>query len=127
MAQVAQASVPIPEGLDLEVWIVPSQQERVMEEEADDTARKMKRSKKGKGKEINGTRMKSGKRKQKEDDPRDTYAVPELDIETVEERAERETVPFLSFVWLSSYFADIDPTAESRAPGKDARRSLLHF
>jgi AP-3 complex subunit delta len=104
VAQVAQANVPIPEGLDLDVWIVPSQQDRIMEEEADNTVRKVKRSKKGKGKEINGTRTKSGKQKQKEDDSRDTHTVPELETETAEERAERETVLFLSFVWLSFIF-----------------------
>jgi AP-3 complex subunit delta-1 len=93
VALIAQASVPIPEGLDLDAWIVPSQQERVIEEEAEDV-RKAKKSKKGKGKEINGTKVKSGKRKQKDGDPRDAYTVPEPEIETIEERAERERVLF---------------------------------
>ena len=92
MALTAQASVPIPEGLDLDAWIVPSQQETVVEEDADDVVRKVKKSKKGKGKETNGTKVKSGKRRQRDDDPGDAYSPPELQVETEEERAERERV-----------------------------------
>jgi AP-3 complex subunit delta-1 len=93
VALVAQASVPIPDGLDLDAWIVPSQQERVVEEDEEDVVRKVKKSKKGKGKEMNGVKSKSGKRRQKDDEPRDDYTPPpEPEIETAEERAERERV-----------------------------------
>lgn len=92
MALVAQASVPIPDGLDLDAWIVPSQRERVVEEDEEDVVRKVKKSKKGKGKETNGVKSKSGKRRQKDDEPRDDYTPPEPVIETAEERAERERV-----------------------------------
>jgi AP-3 complex subunit delta-1 len=92
VALVAQASVPIPDGLDLDAWIVPSQRERVVEEDEEDVVRKVKKSKKGKGKETNGVKSKSGKRRQKDDEPRDDYTPPEPVIETAEERAERERV-----------------------------------
>jgi len=91
VALVAQASVPIPDGLDLDAWIIPSQQERVVEEDEEDVVRKVKKSKKGKGKETNGVKSKNGKRKQKDDEPRDDYT-PGPEIETTEERAERERV-----------------------------------
>lgn len=67
---------------------MPSQQERVSEEE--DGVRKVKKNKKGKGKETNG--LKSGKRKQKKDDLQNTYTLPEPEIETSEEKADRERV-----------------------------------
>jgi AP-3 complex subunit delta-1 len=72
VASTAQASVPIPEGLDLDAWIVPSQQDHVVDEDedADDVVRKSKKSKKGKGKETNGTRVKSGKRRKRDEEPK---------------------------------------------------------
>ncbi|KZP28905.1 Adaptor protein complex AP-3 delta subunit [Athelia psychrophila] len=89
VARAAQASVPVPEGLDLDAWIVPSQQRR--QEEQEDAAAKAKKSKKGKGKETNGTKSaKSGKRRQREEDLVDSYPPPEPEVETAEERAERE-------------------------------------
>jgi len=91
VALAAQASVPIPDGLDLDAWVVPSQQERVAEKDEEDAVRKAKKSKKGKSKETNGVKVKSGKRRQKDHDPRDTYT-PEPEIETAEEIAERERV-----------------------------------
>jgi AP-3 complex subunit delta len=130
VAPTAQASVPIPDGLHLDAWIVPSQQERVMEEDDDDVVRKVKKGRKGKGKETNGTRVKSGKRRQRDDDPRDTYTPPEPEVETEEERAERERVClprqqklfFFGFVDI----ADTGSSAESRAFGTDAGRPVLH-
>ena len=92
MALTAQASVPVPNGLDLDAWIVPSQREYVTEEDADDAVRKVKKGKKGKGKETNGMKVKAGKRRQREDDPRDAYSPPEPEAETEAERAERERV-----------------------------------
>lgn len=88
VALTAQASVPIPEGLDLDSWIVPSQQERAIQEDAYDVVRKVKRGKKGKGKETNGTIVKNKKRRQRDDDPKNVYTPLEPDLET--ERAERE-------------------------------------
>lgn len=95
VALTAQASVPIPDGLDLEAWIVPSQQERAVDEDADDGPRKVKKTKKGKGKETNGLKSKSGKRRQREDGPMESFTPPEPEVETEEERAERERVSTL--------------------------------
>ena len=92
VALTAQASVPIPEGLDLDAWIVPSQQERVEEEEDDEAARKVKKGKKGKGKETNGVKAKNGKRRYKDDEILGTPTPPELEVETPEEKEERERV-----------------------------------
>lgn len=91
MALSAQVSVPVPEGLDLDVWIVPSQQERIVDEEGDEGVRKVKKGKKGKGKEVNGVKVKNGKRRQKDDEVMET-PTPEPEVETPEEREERERV-----------------------------------
>jgi len=52
--------------------------------------RKVKKSRKGKAKETDGTKVRSGKRKQKDDDPRNACTALEPETETVEEREERE-------------------------------------
>jgi AP-3 complex subunit delta-1 len=91
VASIAQASVPVPEGLDLDAWIVPSMQDRVTEEgdDGDVTERKVKRNKKGKDKEsANRMKVKSGKKKQKEGHYQEELAPQEE--ETAEEKAERE-------------------------------------
>jgi AP-3 complex subunit delta-1 len=93
VASIAQASVPVPDGLDLDAWIVPSMQDRVAEEgdDGDVTERKIKRNKKGKEKEsASRTKVKSGKKKQKEEGYREELAPQEE--ETAEEKAERERV-----------------------------------
>jgi AP-3 complex subunit delta-1 len=93
VASIAQASVPVPEGLDLDAWIVPSMQDRVTEEgdDGDVTERKVKRNKKGKDKEsANRMKVKSGKKKQKEGHYQEELAPQEE--ETAEEKAERERV-----------------------------------
>ncbi|KAJ7292982.1 adaptin N terminal region-domain-containing protein [Mycena rebaudengoi] len=64
VALAAQTSVPIPDGLDLDTWIVPPPKTPV--HEADEAA-KSRKSKKGKGKEVNGVKTKTGKRKHKVD------------------------------------------------------------
>lgn len=119
MAQSAQQSIPIPEGLNLDAWIVPPPQEI-------DEERKIKKSKKGKGKEINGSKPRSGKRKKGdhveeivEEDP-----VASQDLETPEERAQREQVnKWLCFpVFLVSYTL----LAQNRTARTVARRSLLY-
>ncbi|KAJ7170232.1 Ap3d1 protein [Mycena filopes] len=71
VALAAQASVPIPEGLDLDAWIA-------------------RKAKKGKAKEVNGTKVKSGKKKHKEEGNGVALTPPEDDIETPERALERE-------------------------------------
>ncbi|KAI6037466.1 adaptin N terminal region-domain-containing protein [Pisolithus microcarpus] len=76
VASAAQASIPVPVGLDLDTWISPSIQSEVLVEK-----KVKKKSKKGKEKESpNGTRSK-GMKKKKEDEE---VLVP------LEEIAERE-------------------------------------
>jgi AP-3 complex subunit delta-1 len=86
VALAAQASVPIPDGLDLDAWIVP--QELVPEVDPDAKARKVK---KGKGKEANGGKAKNGKKKHKEEGNGVILTPPE-DTETPEQAIEREQV-----------------------------------
>ncbi|KAI6133633.1 adaptin N terminal region-domain-containing protein [Pisolithus thermaeus] len=91
VASAAQASVPVPEGLDLDIWIVPSMQVSVHNEnegsEVVGEKKVKKKSKKGKEKESpNGTRPK-GMKKKKEDEE---ALVPLEETETPEEIAERE-------------------------------------
>lgn len=91
VAHAAQASVPLPEGLDLDTWIVPSQQH--LKELQEETVVKVKKSKKGKGKESGETKSaKSGRRRHQEDDLDDSYPPAEPEVETAEERAQRERV-----------------------------------
>jgi AP-3 complex subunit delta-1 len=86
VALAAQASVPIPDGLDLDAWIVP--QELVPEVDPDAKARKVK---KGKGKEANGGKAKNGKKRHKEEGNGVILTPPE-DTETPEQAIEREQV-----------------------------------
>ncbi|KAG9222260.1 hypothetical protein CCMSSC00406_0006557 [Pleurotus cornucopiae] len=86
----AQASVPVPAGLDLDAWIVPPPvvNETVDQEAGSSDLKKVKKSKKGKGKEItaNGTKSKKkavGREMEGE-------LIPSEPAETAEERAERE-------------------------------------
>ena len=60
----AQASVPIPEGLDLDAWIVQPPQEESHHEE-----RKAKKVKKGKDKELNGKKVKGKRREIEQEEP----------------------------------------------------------
>lgn len=92
VATNAQESVPVPDGLDLDMWIVPPPVEVVPEE----LVEKVKKSKKGKlkAKEEDGEGRKSGKKKRKKAQPdleSDVLAPPEVE-ETPEEIAERERV-----------------------------------
>ncbi|KIK25351.1 hypothetical protein PISMIDRAFT_9708 [Pisolithus microcarpus 441] len=90
VASAAQASVPVPEGLSLDTWIVPSIQVPVHDEHESEVLvekKVKKKSKKGKEKESsNGTRSK-GMKKKKEDEE---VLVPLEESETPEEIAERE-------------------------------------
>ncbi|KAF7302704.1 AP-3 complex subunit delta [Mycena chlorophos] len=61
VALVAQASVPVPDGLDLDVWFVAPPPEPVVAPEP----KMRKSSSKGKGKEVNGGTGKASKSKKK--------------------------------------------------------------
>lgn len=80
VAANAQASVPIPEGLDLEVWIIPPPKvdlRHVVESDEDGTiveTKKVKKMKKGKGKETGGTAKTKTKKKKDGDGGRDALA-----------------------------------------------------
>ncbi|KAH7930472.1 Adaptor protein complex AP-3 delta subunit [Leucogyrophana mollusca] len=93
VASAAQASVPVPEGLDLDAWIVPSMQESIVNAHSEDTddpaERRTRKSKKGKEKEgASRSKAKSGKKK-RDDDPKEVLTPP-VEVETAEEKAERE-------------------------------------
>jgi AP-3 complex subunit delta len=103
----AQASVPIPDGLDLDAWIVPPPpEEREIDttHDLDDTSaeKKIKKSKKGKEKtkERNGTSTKS----KKDRNQGDVLAPAEEPAETPEEVAEREKVVNLILSYLYRRF-----------------------
>ncbi|KAI0828832.1 Ap3d1 protein [Trametes gibbosa] len=94
VAHSAQVSVPIPDGLDLEAWIVPWQAEATPAAELDDgvEGKKVKRSKKDRD---TGKTKRKGKAKAIHDDVNvdedgARSASPSQATETVEERAERE-------------------------------------
>ncbi|KAF7784263.1 hypothetical protein Agabi119p4_428 [Agaricus bisporus var. burnettii] len=93
VASNAQASVPIPEGLDLDAWIVPPPREAVIPE-GELVPEKKKRSKKGKEKEADGKKSRTtSKKKQKEVElPQDVDVLTpvEAEIETREERERRK-------------------------------------
>jgi len=94
VAPAAQASVPVPEGLDLDAWIVSAMQEPLVDDESHQVEKRVKKSKKGKEKEtLNQTKAKGGKKKRKEDSTMEAL-LPQDPEETAEERAERERVSF---------------------------------
>ncbi|KAF8515768.1 Adaptor protein complex AP-3 delta subunit [Hysterangium stoloniferum] len=82
VAREAQGSVPVPEGLDLDSWIIPPPKEE-SKLEAAHTAPTKKKKGKGKEKAENG----EGKAKKQKTKTISPVNVPE---ETVDERAERE-------------------------------------
>lgn len=87
VAREAQASVPIPEGLDLDPWIIAPPREDIVST-VDGTTNGAPKKKKGKGKEKMGKetgKAKSGK----------TKAISLVDVEsgdTADEKAELERV-----------------------------------
>jgi len=96
VAPQAQASVPVPEGLDLQAWIVPPPKEEVeIHEEGDEhSERKVKKSKKGKTKALGGSKARTKKTtttRTDEDGSNGDILVPTVQ-ETEAEKAERERV-----------------------------------
>ena len=96
VALTAQASVPVPEGLELDAWIVPMQEEPVpLPDNAADETLEGKKGKKGKRKDGGKTKRK-GKARAREDDAADedgeAFEPGPSPAETAEERAERERV-----------------------------------
>ncbi|KAI9060492.1 Adaptor protein complex AP-3 delta subunit [Trametes sanguinea] len=99
VAITAQASVPVPDGLDLDAWIVPWQEEHPAGPERDENeVVEGKKAKKGKKKDAGKTKRGKGKAKAgnvdadadaDEDGTGRGSASPALG-ETAEERAERE-------------------------------------
>jgi len=87
VAANAQASVPVPEGLDLDEWFVPPPPEQVDKHEA--IGVKAKKKHKGKGKEHSGAKSKSGKKQEQQEQQEVVVPQPEP-VETEEERAEKE-------------------------------------
>ncbi|KAF8203875.1 adaptin N terminal region-domain-containing protein [Pholiota molesta] len=92
VATNAQASVPVPEGLDLDAWIVPPPREVVQvkaDEGDDDHEKKAKKSKKGKGKNVESTAI--GKKRKTKENGNQVLLLPiESDTETLEEKMLRE-------------------------------------
>lgn len=92
VANCAQASVPIPEGLDLDAWIVsPPQEPPAISRQGDDQTKKKKtKSRKAKGKEVRTTNGR--KEKATRIDNLELLAPVESDSEPPEERALHEQV-----------------------------------
>lgn len=88
VALSAQASVAVPDGLDLNAWILPPPPQETDEPTSDAELVRAKKSKKGKGKEPAGAKPK--RKKRRENGEADVLA-PAAE-ETEEERAERERV-----------------------------------
>lgn len=90
VALTAQARVPIPDGLDLDSWIVPPPKEMAEVVQADDDEvaelKKKRKSKKGKEKDTGAVKSK-GRKQAHRDDDENTLIAP---AETEEEQAERE-------------------------------------
>lgn len=72
VAPEAQASIPVPEGLDLDAWIVPQAKPAVREPVEGQDGQKKRRDKKGKAKDTGSSvrnLRKNGKKKAKDTDP----------------------------------------------------------
>jgi AP-3 complex subunit delta-1 len=105
VATNAQASVPVPEGLDLDAWIVPPPREVVQvkaDEGDDDHEKKAKKSKKGKGKNVESTAI--GKKRKTKENGNQVLLLPiESDTETLEEKMLREKVHITLLIEDRSY------------------------
>lgn len=96
VAKVAQASVPVPEGLDLDAWIVHPPEDPV--QDGPESTERKKKSKNGKGKGTSGEKKNSKKKRKDDDGGLIALASPEPEVETAEERAERERVRQYFFI-----------------------------
>ena len=109
----AQASVPIPEGLDLNAWIVPPPREETEKpeentEDGGNAEKKLKKVKKGKGKAKETGGLK-GKGKKRRDDGMGDMLMPLTTVEVEEteaEREERERVSYFDSVIMSAWDGD---------------------
>ena len=86
VASAAQANVPIPEGLDLDKWIVPPPKSAVSTPGTEEGRGRRPKRKKGKQKEVNGKVKEKPANKLLREDALTPAA------ETEEEKAERERV-----------------------------------
>lgn len=91
VALSAQASVSVPEGLNLDAWIVTPPREVVPAAE-ELPEKKIKKGKKGKAKEMDGSSLMSGRKRLKQEKNGDLLTPAEPEIETPEEQAERARV-----------------------------------
>ena len=124
MASTAQTSVPIPEGLDLDTWIVPPPKEPITDELAEWADRKKNKKGKGKGKETTDDKKRGKKKRKDEENGLIVLSPVVLEIETAEERAERERVcPKLLGSHLGPYLLIL---AQGGAIGTTTRRSILY-
>lgn len=92
----------MPDGLDLDAWIVQPPVEALPQshvDDDDDAEKKKKKSKKGKGKEVSGSSTNRKKKKAKDTAELVVLTPAESDQETQEEKAERERVCI--FIWKS--------------------------
>ena len=116
VASSAQESVPVPEGLDLNAWIIPPPKEDILviQDEEHTWETKSKKTKKGKGKDP-GTKGKGKKRKEAAGGVENTLTDP---VETEEEKAERERVRLMNcfcVVYRAYLFAAQGRTARTPA------------
>ena len=88
VASAAQANVPIPEGLDLDKWIVPPPKGAVSTPATEEGRGRKPKKKKGKQKEVNGKFKETRANKLLQEDALTPAA------ETEEEKADRERVGF---------------------------------
>lgn len=84
----AQINIPVPEGLDLDEWIVPPP--KTEKELGTENRPKTKKSKKAKEKDSDGSKVKGPKKKHRE--PEAEASTPPAEELTVEDMAERERV-----------------------------------
>lgn len=91
MASAAQGNIPVPEGLDLDKWIVPPPRDIVPAPVTEEERGRRPKKKKGKQKEVNG----KGKERVADRPLQEDALNPAP--ETEEEKAERERVGLTAF------------------------------
>jgi AP-3 complex subunit delta-1 len=93
VALTAQANVPVPEGLDLDAYIVPPS-DPFLDSKSDEVDKSLEaKVKKGrKGKEINGVKGSKGKKKKQESHGDAVLIAEGPELENSDERAENKRV-----------------------------------